>query len=64
MLRAFEDESVAHEENSVDPVRDLDIIFLELGYKDVRHIERIKKDLEKFLKRPNDCDKTKVEFEM
>jgi ribosome-binding ATPase YchF (GTP1/OBG family) len=34
-VRAFEDENITHTENSVDPVRDMEIISGELILKDL-----------------------------
>ena len=38
IVRAFEDEDIAHTENSVDPVRDMDIINSELVLKDLEYV--------------------------
>jgi len=35
VVRAFDDINITHDEGSVDPVRDLDIIHKELGLKDI-----------------------------
>ncbi len=40
VVRAFEDESVPHEEGSVDPDRDLEALELELTFADLALIER------------------------
>ncbi|MBX6423585.1 redox-regulated ATPase YchF [Thermosulfurimonas sp. F29] len=40
VLRCFEDESVSHVEGTVDPLRDLDILELELIAKDLETVER------------------------
>lgn len=37
---AFEDEDIIHVENSVDPIRDLEIITGELRLKDIQTIEK------------------------
>jgi ribosome-binding ATPase len=40
VVRAFEDESVAHPEESVDPLRDIETIQMELTFSDMSLIER------------------------
>jgi GTP-binding protein YchF len=40
VVRAFEDPSVAHDEGSIDPVRDLEALDLELTFADLALIER------------------------
>ena len=39
VLRVFKDESIIHVENSVDPVRDLEILETELAFKDLATVE-------------------------
>ena len=41
VLRCFEDDNIAHVEGSVDPVRDKDIIDMELQLKDLETLERL-----------------------
>lgn len=49
VVRCFEDENVIHVDGSVDPVRDAELINLELAFADLASVEkrllRIKKDL-------------------
>ncbi len=40
VLRCFEDENLPHVEGSIDPVRDLEIVDLELQVKDLEMVER------------------------
>ena len=40
MVRCFEDENIIHVENSVDPVRDVEIIEQELLYADIQQLEK------------------------
>lgn len=46
VVRAFEDENVSHTELSVDPVRDLDIVFTELLLKDLEYCTKRCEELE------------------
>ncbi|EFJ11869.1 hypothetical protein SELMODRAFT_234816 [Selaginella moellendorffii] len=62
VIRAFDDVDVIHVEDSVDPIRDLDIITLELRLKDLEFIERRIEDIDKALKRSND-KQLKLELE-
>ncbi|KAL5731601.1 Obg-like ATPase 1 [Ranunculus cassubicifolius] len=54
VLRAFEDQDIIHVDDSIDPVRDLEVITEELRLKDVEFMERKVEDLEKAMKRSND----------
>lgn len=54
VCRAFDDSDVIHVEDSVDPVRDLEIIHNELRLKDVEFMNREVEELEKQMKRSND----------
>jgi len=49
VVRCFEDENVIHVDGSVDPVRDAELINLELAFADLaqveKRLERIKKDI-------------------
>ncbi|KAF9603175.1 hypothetical protein IFM89_034508 [Coptis chinensis] len=54
VLRAFEDLDIIHVDDSMDPVRDLDVITKELRLKDIEFMERKVEDLEKNMKRSND----------
>ncbi len=40
VVRAFEDENVAHPEETVDPLRDLDTLLLEFSFSDLAVIEK------------------------
>ena len=54
LLRCFDDENLPHTEGSVDPVRDLETIELELQIKD---LESVEKKLEKIEKMARSGDK-------
>ena len=47
VLRAFKDQSVVHVESSVDPIRDRDIINIELSMKDLDTVAKRAEKLEK-----------------
>ncbi len=47
LLRCFDDENLPHTEGSVDPVRDLEIIELELQIKDLESVEKKLERIEK-----------------
>ena len=53
VVRAFEDEEITHTENSVDPIRDMEIINTELVLKDIEYIDNRLEDLDKLIKRNN-----------
>jgi GTP-binding protein YchF len=53
VVRGFEDEEITHTENSVDPVRDMDIINSELVLKDLEYVNNRLEDVEKTIKRTN-----------
>lgn len=55
VLRCFEDDNITHVNNSVDPLRDFDIINIELSLSDLEQIERRLPRLEKGVKQ-NDRD--------
>ena len=57
VVRCFDNDNVIHVENSVDPVRDKDIIDTELLLKD---LETVEKRLEKFKKAAKGGDKAEV----
>jgi obg-like ATPase 1 len=40
VVRAFDDPEITHEENSVDPVRDMEIICNELVLKDIEFLAK------------------------
>ncbi|CAN6455688.1 unnamed protein product [Victoria cruziana] len=54
VVRAFEDPEIVHVDDSVDPIRDLEVINQELRLKDIEFMERKVEDLEKSMKRSND----------
>lgn len=62
VLRAFEDPDISHVDDTVDPVRDLEVITEELRLKDIEFMERKVEDLEKAMKRSND-KQLKLELE-
>ncbi len=47
VVRCFEDENVVHVSGSVDPLRDIEIINLELGLSDISQIEKRRQRLKK-----------------
>ncbi|MCD7457484.1 hypothetical protein HAX54_035195, partial [Datura stramonium] len=63
VLRAFEDPDIIHVDDTVDPVRDLEIISEELRLKDIEFMERRIEDVEKSMKRSND-KQLKIEHEL
>ncbi|KAL0310503.1 UNVERIFIED_CONTAM: Obg-like ATPase 1 [Sesamum angustifolium] len=63
VLRAFEDPDIIHVDDSIDPVRDLEVISAELRLKDIEFMERRIDDLEKSMKRSND-KQLKIEHEL
>eukprot|EP00261_Vitis_vinifera_P037024 XP_019078267.1 PREDICTED: obg-like ATPase 1 isoform X2 [Vitis vinifera] len=63
VLRAFEDPDIIHVDDSVDPVRDLEVISEELRLKDIEFIEKRIEDVEKSMKRSND-KQLKIELEL
>ncbi len=50
VVRCFEDENVIHVSGSVDPIRDIEIINLELGLSDLSQIEKRRERLKKQLR--------------
>lgn len=50
VLRCFDDETIPHIEGSVDPVRDKEIIDLELITKDLETVEKVMQRLQKLVK--------------
>jgi len=46
VLRCFKSAEIIHVENSVDPIRDMEIINAELAFKDLDTIEKVLKSLE------------------
>lgn len=63
VLRAFDDSEIQHVEDTVDPIRDVELIHHELRLKDVEFVKRTIEDLEKVLKRSND-KQSKIELEL
>ena len=54
VVRCFEDENITHVENSVDPIRDIELIQLELIIADLESLEKRLPNLEKKLKTEKD----------
>ncbi|MFM2200173.1 MAG: GTP-dependent nucleic acid-binding protein EngD [Pseudomonadota bacterium] len=50
VVRCFEDENITHVENNVDPIRDIELIQLELIFADLESLEKRIPNLEKKLK--------------
>ncbi len=50
VVRCFEDENITHVEGSVNPIRDIEIIDLELIAKDIESVEKAIQKLEKVAK--------------
>jgi ribosome-binding ATPase len=46
VLRCFESSEIVHVENSIDPIRDMEIINAELSFKDLETVEKVIKTLE------------------
>ena len=46
VLRVFQNDEIVHVENSVDPIRDMDIINTELALKDLESVEKVYKKTE------------------
>lgn len=63
LVRAFDDEAVAHHENDVDPIRDLEVICEELVMKDLEMLGKRMDDLKHKIERFND-DKAIKEMEL
>ena len=53
MVRAFDNKEVSHVEESVDPIRDMDIIHSELRFKDVEQAKKAVEALGKNIRGPN-----------
>ena len=62
VLRCFEDENITHVEGSVDPVRDRDIIEMELQLKDLETVEKRLEKEKKLAKTGNKEGKKNVEI--
>jgi obg-like ATPase 1 len=63
VVRAFEDEDITHTENSVDPIRDMEIINNELILKDLEYVNNRMEDLDKQIKRTSNKE-AKEEIEI
>jgi len=63
VVRGFEDVEVTHVEESVDPVRDMDIIHNELRLKDIDHCAKQVEGMEKNVNRGIGGKEKKFEFE-
>lgn len=62
VVRCFEDSNVVHVDGSVDPVRDKEIIDMELLFKDLETLEKRIEKLRKMAKSGNKEDARKVEM--
>ena len=62
VVRCFEDDNVIHVEDSIDPVRDKDIIDTELIFKDIETVEKRLEKLKKQAKTGKPADKKNVEI--
>jgi len=51
VVRCFEDENITHVEGSVNPIRDIEIIDLELIAKDLESVQKAIQKIEKNCKR-------------
>ncbi|MCA1745820.1 MAG: redox-regulated ATPase YchF, partial [Bacteroidales bacterium] len=60
VLRCFEDENVTHVDGSVDPVRDKEVIDIELQLKDLETVEARLPKVEKIAKTSKDQDSKKL----
>lgn len=54
VVRAFEDDTIVHDEGDVDPIRDLEIICEELMLKDKQIIDKRIEELDKVITRKNE----------
>ncbi len=61
VLRCFDDENLPHVDGSVDPVRDIETIDLELQVKDLESVEKKMQRLEKLVKVGDKEAKTGIE---
>lgn len=53
VVRAFEDDTITHDEGDVDPIRDMEIITSELIFKDKQMIDKVIEELDKVITRKN-----------
>lgn len=63
LVRAFDDDAIAHTENDVNPIRDLEVICEELVMKDLEMLGKKMEELQAKVDRFND-DKATKELEM
>ena len=61
MVRCFDDDNIIHVENSVDPIRDIEIIEQELLYADIQQLE---KRIERLKKQARGNKDAKVQLEL
>ena len=61
MVRCFDDDNIIHVENSVDPIRDIEIIEQELLYADIQQLE---KRIERLKKQARGNKDAKVQLEV
>ena len=61
MVRCFDDDNIIHVENSVDPIRDIEIIEQELLYADIQQLE---KRIERLQKQARGNKDAKVQLEL
>ncbi len=50
VVRCFDDENITHVENTIDPIRDIEIIELELAFADLESVEKRIANLAKMLR--------------
>ncbi len=61
VVRCFEDSNIIHVDGSIDPIRDIDVINMELIFAD---LETLEKRLSKVKHQMNNDKEAKVEFEV
>jgi len=64
VLRCFEDQDIEHVENSVDPIRDLETILLELRLADLSVLQKRKEKLKKQIKTKSNQEQKKLSEEL
>ena len=64
MVRCYEDDDITHVEGSIDPVRDVELISLELIIADLESLEKRLPSLEKKLKSNNTEESLKRQIEL
>jgi len=62
VVRCFSDENVTHVDGSVDPVRDIETIEMELIFADIESVEKRKDRAVKMSKGPNPIEKKALPF--